>query len=500
MIDAFMGGLSIYFSWPTIGYVIAGCIMGLMFGLIPGLGGSLAMAMLLPVTFGMDMNVAIPLLVSTWGASEGSATAILFNIPGEAENAATLIDGHPLAQQGRAGEACAASGFSSLMGVLLALLIFVSVLPIARGIVMYFGPPEFFVLAMLGLLTIAAISKGNLIKGLVVMCVGIVLAFHGTNPITGGIRYTFGSVYLWEGVPMLTALIGLFGLAECVKLLAEKTAIVKSNILVKGGYLTGIVAVIKNWKTWLMGAVMGSVLGAIPGVGGSVPSWLAYSGAVTITGRGEKFGEGNIKGVIAPEAANNAKDVGHLMPLIMLGIPGSVTSAMLATALILHGIYPGRELITKHLDTCFLILQCLAFSNIFSQSFTMFCSKYYARMTIVSPLLLVPVITTTCLVGAFNVRKNMIDVALTVLFCLLGYFMDRYNVPKIGIVMGIVLTPLAERSFQTALQMSDGDYSIFLTRPASATIIAVATAIVLYQVVDSMNKRRKVTERLGKTP
>lgn len=493
MIEGFTGGLSILFSWPTIAFMIIGSILGLVFGLLPGLQGSLALATLIPVTFGMDMNQAVPLLIGAWGASEGSATAILFNIPGESENAATLFDGHPLAQQGRAGEALGAAGFSSLCGVLLAILIFITILPIMRPVVLAFGPPEFCLLAILGLCTIAVISKGSIIKGLFVMSIGMMLSFHGTNPITGGTRYTFGSMYLWEGIPLLPALIGLFGLAECIKLLSQKSTIVRSNILVKGGVLKGIAAVIKNWKCWLLGASIGTLVGAIPGIGGSVSSYLAYSSAVTITGRGEQFGNGNIKGVIAPEAANNAKDGGALMPALILGIPGSVATAILITALILHGIYPGRELITKHIDIVFLILQCLAFSNIVSQSFVMFAGKYLARLTITPPYILVPIISTTCLVGSYTVRQNMIDVGMAGLFCLLGYFLDKYNFPKIGILMGLILTPLAERSFHTSLQIAEGDYSIFITRPGSVILILLILTALFFPVVLKVYKKIKKT-------
>jgi putative tricarboxylic transport membrane protein len=491
MIEGFIGGLSIMFSWPTIIFLIIGSIMGLVFGLLPGLQGSLALATLIPVTFGMDMYQAIPLLIGAWGASEGSATAILFNIPGEGENAATMFDGYPLAQQGRAGEALGAAGFSSLCGVLLAILIFIILLPIMRPIVLAFGPPEFCLLAILGLCTIAVISKGNIVKGLFIMCIGMLMALHGTNPITGGIRYTFGTLYLWEGVPLLPTLIGLFGLTECLKLLSQKSTIVRSNVLVEGGVLKGIRAVIKNWKCWGFGACLGTLIGAIPGVGGSVASYLAYSSAVTITGRGEKFGNGNIKGVIAPEASNNAKDGGALMPALILGIPGSVSTAIMITALILHGIYPGRELITNHLELVFLILQCLAFANMVSQNFVMFAGKYLARLTIAPPYMLVPVISTTCLVGAFTIRHNIIDVALAGCFSFVGYFLDKYNFPKIGILMGLILTPLAERSFHSSIQISDGSYGIFVTRPGSLTLIILILFVLLFPLFFNLYKRLK---------
>lgn len=491
MIEGFVGGLSIMFSWPSFLFLAIGSLMGLVFGIFPGLQGSIALAMLLPVTFGMDMHQAIPLLIGAWGASEGSATAILFNLPGESENAATLFDGHPMAQQGRAGEALGAAGFSSLCGVFLAITIFTIMLPIMRPIILAFGPPEFCLLALLGLCTIAVISKGNMVKGLFIMCVGMLFAFHGTNPVTGGIRYTFGTLYLWEGIPLLPSLIGLFGLAECIKLLSQKSTIARSNVLVAGGVLKGIKSVITHWKCWGLGASLGTLIGVIPGVGGSVASYLAYSSAVTITGRGEQFGNGNIKGVIAPEASNNAKDGGALMPALMLGIPGSVSTAILITALILHGIYPGRELITKHVDIVFLILQCLAFSNIVSQSFVMFAGKYLARLTIVPPYILVPVISTTCIVGSYVVRQNVYDVALAGFFSLLGFFLDKYNFPKIGILMGLILTPLAERSFHTSLQISEGSYLIFINRPGALILCLLILVALTFPLLLNLYQRMK---------
>ena len=489
MIEAFLQGLGLMLSLPTFGFLIVGCLMGVVFGIFPGLQGSIALAMLIPLTFGMEAHQAIALLIGAWGASEGSATAILFNLPGESENAATLFDGHPLAQQGRAGEALGAAGFSSLCGVLLAILVFMVLLPVMRPIVLAFGPPEFCLLAILGLTTIAVISKGNVVKGLFIMCIGMIFAFTGTNPVTGGIRYTFGALYFWEGIPLLPTLIGLFGLAECIKLLSQKTTILRSAVLVEGGVLKGIKSVIKNWKCWGLGASIGTLIGTIPGVGGSVASYLAYSSAVTITGRGEAFGNGNIKGVIAPEASNNAKDGGALMPALMLGIPGSVSTAILITALVLHGIYPGRQLVTSHLEIVFLILLCLAFANVVAQSFVMFAGKYLARLTTVPPHILVPVISTTCIVGSYVVRQNIFDVALACFFCIFGYFLDKYHFPKIGILMGLILTPLAERAFHSSLQISEGSYRIFINRPGSLTLFIIIIVVLVFPVLLSIYKR-----------
>jgi len=491
MVEGFIGGLSILFAWPAIGLFLVGAVMGLAFGLLPGLQGGLALATLIPVTFGMPTNQAIPLLIGAWGASEGSATSILFNMPGEAENAATMLDGYPLAQQGRAGEALGAAGFSSLCGVMISIGIFMIVLPIMRPIVLAFGPPEFCLLAILGLSAIAVISKGSMVKGLFIMCIGMLLSFHGTNPITGGIRYTFGSLYLWEGIDLVPVLIGLFGLTECMNMLSHKSTVTRSTIRVGGGVFKGIRAVIKNWKLNVCCATIGTLCGTVPGVGGTVASWLAYSTGITVFGRGETFGNGNIKGVIAPESANNAKDGASLMPAFILGIPGTVSMAMMITALIIHGIYPGRDLITHHLDLVFLVLQCLALANIFAQSFTMFAGKLMARITLVRPHVVVPIIATTCLMGAFTIRNSLMDVGLAGFFCIFGYLLDKYHFPKIGILMGLILTPMAEESFHSSIQISRGSYSIFVTRPGSLVLITLILCVLFLPFIVGTYRKLK---------
>ena len=311
MFDGLIQGLHLILTVHGIGMLALGVVVGLVFGAIPGLGGTTAMALFIPLTYGMQSQDAMALAGGIMGAVAfgGTITAILLNTPGTPMSAATCFDGYPLAQQGKAGMAIGAAGMSSSLGGLFGVLILVAVMPIARALVLSFGPAEFFMMALLGLSSIAASTGGMFLRGLISGAVGLMMAYVGYNSVSGGIRYTLGIDYLWDGIPLVPSLIGLFAIAEMIKLSAIGGTVVRTKEFGERivGVRDGIATTFRNWPTVLRGSTLGALIGAIPGVGGTVASFLAYSVTMQVSKHPDRFGKGEIQGVIGPEFSDQCQ-------------------------------------------------------------------------------------------------------------------------------------------------------------------------------------------------
>ena len=465
---------STVFSPTGIALVIGGTLLGVIVGSIPGLGGPVALSLLIPVTFEFEPQFAFLVLAATLGGVNfgGSITAILLNTPGTAPNAATTYDGFPLAKQGRGAEAIAASAVASGTGAVLGLLLFAALLPVLTPVALAFWSPEYFWLALVGIATIAVASDGSVVDDLVAGGIGIVLTFHGVSAVTGGIRYTAGTQYLQSGVPLVPAIIGLFAVAQMVELFASDTTVSDGGSLT-GSRMRGITATLARWPTAVGSGLLGWAIGVIPGVGGTVANFVAYLQAKERSAAPETFGEGNIAGVIASEAANDAKDGGSLVPTLALGIPGSASTAVLLSALLLHGLTPGPLLIAERLDVVLVVLLALVCSNVLTSAIGLVGSPAFAAVTRIPPAVLVPIVFGLAVVGAFAVRGRIGDVALMSGFGLLGYAMRRLDISRIALIIGLVLGGLVEANFHRSLQISGGDYGIFLSRPLSVALVAV---------------------------
>ena len=462
------------FSPFGIALVVGGTLLGVVVGSIPGLGGPVALSLLIPVTFEFEPRFAFLMLAATLGGVNfgGSITAILLNTPGTAPNAATTYDGFPLAKQGRGAEAIAASAVASGAGAVLGLLLFAALLPVLTPVALAFWSPEYFWLALVGIATIAVASDGSVVDDLVAGGIGIVLTFHGVSAVTGGIRYTAGTQYLQSGVPLVPAIIGLFAVAQMVELFASDTTVSDGGSLT-GSRMRGITATLARWPTAVGSGLLGWAIGVIPGVGGTVANFVAYLQAKERSAAPETFGEGNIAGVIASEAANDAKDGGSLVPTLALGIPGSASTAVLLSALLLHGLTPGPLLIAERLDVVLVVLLALVCSNVLTSAIGLVGSPAFAAVTRIPPAVLVPIVFGLAVVGAFAVRGRIGDVALMSGFGLLGYAMRRLDISRIALIIGLVLGGLVEANFHRSLQISGGDYGIFLARPLSIALVAV---------------------------
>jgi len=479
------------FSPFGVALVVGGTLLGVTVGSIPGLGGPVALSLLIPITFEFEPRIAFLVLAATLGGVNfgGSITAILLNTPGTAPNAATTYDGFPLAKAGRGAEAIAASAVASGTGALLGLALFALLLPVLAPLALAFWSPEYFWLALVGIATIAVASDGAVVDDLVAGGIGIVLTFHGVSAVTGGIRYTAGTQYLQSGVPLVPALIGLFAIAQMVELFATDATVADEGSL-SGDRVRGIKATLERWPTAVGSGVLGWAIGVVPGVGGTVANFVAYLQAKERSTAPETFGEGNIAGVIASEAANDAKDGGSRVPTLALGIPGSASTAVLLSAFLLHGLTPGPLLIAERLDVVFVVLLALVCSNVLTSAVGLVGSPVFARVTRVPPPVLVPVVFGLSVVGAFAVRGRIGDVALMAGFGLLGYTMRRLEVSRIALVIGLVLGGLVEENFHRSLQISGGDYGIFLARPLSIGLVFVLVAVLAVPLVRASRSKK----------
>lgn len=466
-------------SPKTLVFLVSGVVIGLVFGVIPGLGGTTALALLLPLTFGMDVLHAFAMAGGIMGAVAmgGSISAILLNAPGTAPSAATCLDGHPLAKQGRAADAIGAVATASPLGGLFGVLTLLLVLPVAREIVLLFGPPEFFLVAVFGIVTVAVSSSRNLLRGLVAGGVGLMLSFVGYDTVHGGVRFTFGSDYLWDGIPLIPSLVGLFGMAEMIRLSIEGGSVATDTTSVRfDGVTAGMRATFRHWKTVIRGSVIGTLIGAIPGVGGTVATFIAYTTTKNADRDPDSFGTGRIEGIVAPESANNAKDSGALLPTLAFGIPGSAEMAVFLGILILHGMQPGPAIFADHQQDIYGLILALTLAAVLASIIGITFVRWLAAITLVKGEILAPVVIAVSLVGVYAINLTVGDVVLAALLGILGYLMLRFDYPRLPLVIALILGETAERGFQQAMMIGQGNVSIFFQ---STTSIVLVVLIVL---------------------
>jgi putative tricarboxylic transport membrane protein len=497
MLESTFAALQILFTPKAVLFLGLGVVVGLLFGVMPGLGGTTAIALLMPLTFTMDPNHAMMLVGGIMGAvsAGGSVSAILINTPGTAPNAATCFDGYPLAQQGKAGLAIGAAQAASVIGGFIGIFTLIAIIPIAKQIVLLFGPPEYFMLAMMGLAAIAVSTGGQFLRGLIAGAIGLMLAFVGYDSVSGDIRYTLDSDYLWDGIPLVPALTGLFAISEMIALSVSGGTIAQEQVKTRVTQVwEGAMSVFRHWKVMLQGSVIGTFIGAIPGLGGTVAAFLAYTAAMQISKNPETFGKGNIEGVIGPEAANNSKDGGALIPTLSFGIPGSAEMAIFMGVLVLHGIEPGPMLLIKHEGVMFSLILALLASTLLSAVITLMIARQLALITFVDVHILVPVVISAALAGVYALRETAGDVILAGIFGIVGYIMIRFRYPRVTLVIALILGELAERSYHQSLNMGDGSAAIFFTRTTSLVLFLVSIGFLLLPAAQYLRNFKRSPE------
>src|SRR3954466_9064687 len=431
-------------------YLMAGCMMGLVLGIVPGIGGPARPAMLLPCTFGMDPYSAFALLLGL-GATTATGDpipAILFGVPGGAASAATVLDGFPMAKKGEAGRALSAAYMSSLMGGIFGAALLAISIPILRPVMLYLGSPELLAFSVLGISMVAVLSGNAPLRGIAVGCLGVMIAMIGSDPQTGTLRWTFDNLYLWDGLPLTPLLLGLFALPELCDLLINRSAIagkVDKKDIYKGQW-QGVKDCFDNWWLIMRCSWIGGGIGSIPGISASVVDWLAYGHALkTEKGASATFGKGDVRGVIASESSNNAKEGGALVPTVAFGVPGSATMAILLGAFLIHGLVPGPDMLTKNLDVTYSMVWSVALANILGAGLCYAFSPQFAKLATLRYTLILPAVLGIVYIGAFEATRSWGDLFALLFFGLLGWLMKQFKWPRPPLVLGVVLGDTIER-------------------------------------------------------
>lgn len=471
-----MLGLTNLLTIKSLLAVTIGTSLGLFVGAMPGLSATMAIALLLPVTFGMDPATGISMLASLYmGAMYGgSIAAILIKTPGTPAAAATVMDGYPLAQQGKAGKALGVSLTASLIGGVISSIALLTIAPILGNFALQFGPVELTAVAVLGITIIGSLSQGSAILGLLAGIIGLLLSLVGMDPITGSPRFTFGNIYLFSGVPYTVALIGLFSIPQAIRLIEKQEGAKK--IISK--FTDKMLPTWEEFKlifpTTLRSSAIGVFTGLVPGTGGDTACWFAYNEAKRFSKFKSKFGKGSLEGLAAAESANNAVVGGALIPTITLGIPGSSATAIIMGGLMVHGIMPGPTLMTEYAGVTYTLIWALMFSNIAMFVLGLLFTRVAVNVTKIQNKILAPVIIILCVIGSFAINNSVFDVYLMFAFGILGYFMDKIKMPTAPMVVGMILGKMLDTSLHQSLLISGGSWMIFFQNPISAVLLAIA--------------------------
>ena len=443
--------LVIMFDPMRLAFLFAGVVIGLVLGVIPGLGGIIGLALLIPFTFDMDRYAAFAFLLGMGAVTTTSDTipAVLFGVPGTAGSAATVLDGHPLAKQGQAGRAFGAAFTASMFGGVLGALLLAVSIPVLRPMMLFIGSPELLAFSIFGLSMVSVLSGGTPLRGLIAACIGLLIAMVGSDPQAGINRMSFGSVYLWEGVPLVPIVLGLFALPEIADLTFSRTTIAQyapAKDDSRSGQWEGVKDTFRHWWLVVRVSFIGAGLGAVPGLGNAVVDWVAYGHAArSEKGASETFGKGDIRGVLASEGSNNAKDGGGLVPTIAFGVPGSTSMALLLGVFLIHGLTPGPEMIISHLDVTYAMVWSIALANILGTGICFMFANQFARLALIRYSIIAPIVLSLIFVGAFQGTRSWGDIYTLLVFGLIGWSMKRLHWPRPPLILGVVLGTIVER-------------------------------------------------------
>ena len=465
-------------QWPAIGYLCLGVVLGMFFGAVPGLSGLVGMAILLPFTFGMEPASAFAFLLGMYAVTTTADTlaSVLLGIPGTAASPATILDGYPMAARGEAARALGAAYTVSMVGGVLGAVVLALSIPMVRPLILSFSDPEFFALAVLGLTMVGTLSGGSIYKGLAAACFGLLISTVGYAEFGGVPRYTFGVNYLLSGLPIVPYVLGLFAIPELLELAVRNTSISRIDKSdVKATMLDGEKDAAKHWWLGLRCTAIGVYVGMLPGLGGSIVDWVAYGHAVQSVKDNPRFGTGDVRGVIAPEAANNAMKGGALLPTIAFAIPGSASMAILLGAFQIQGLEPGPQMLTSQLNITFSLVWTLAIANVLGAAALMVWGNQVAKVTFVQGHIIVPAILLFVFMGAWMSGGGLGDWTTLLFFGVLGYAMKQGGWPRPPVVLGFILGKIMETAMNISIQ-THGSGSF--TRPI-VLIIVVLTVITL---------------------
>jgi len=472
MWEAFAAGLIHLMQWQIIGFMLLGVVIGLWIGAVPGVGGLVGLAIILPFTYDMQPIAAFALMLSLFAVlgTGDTITSVLLGIPGG--GAATVVDGYPMAKRGEAARALGAAYTCSMLGGVIGGFIMAASLPFILPVILWFGSPEFFMLAVLGLAMVGSLAGASVLKGIGAAFIGLLIAQVGYGVIQPVPRFTLGTSYMIDGLPLIPVVLGLFALPELLELAVKHTSIARVPKIESqaAGIIRGIKDTFENWWLMIRSTFIGIYVGMVPGLGASIVDWLAYGHAVQSAKDKSQFGNGDVRGVIAPEAANNSVRPGALIPALAFGIPGSASTAILLSAMLIHGLRPGTEMLTTKLDFTFSMVWIIILANIIGAVALMFATYYIARIAFIPGNLLVPAVMLFIFMGTWVGSTDLGDWITLLIFGVIGVLVKGAGWPRPPIILALVLGPLMEKSFFLSMQ---GFGAQFVLRPATLVISAL---------------------------
>jgi putative tricarboxylic transport membrane protein len=495
-------GFQIAISPYNLFIAAVGILLGTIIGVLPGLGGANGVAILLPVTFTMPPTSAIFLLSCIyWGALFGGAiTSILFNIPGEPWSVATTLDGYPLAKQGKPARALTAAFTSSFVGAFFSIVLITFFAPLLADISLKFGPPEFFAIQLLTFSAFVGLGGGSPLKSLASILIGFILAAVGLDIVTGKLRLTFGTIELMRGFNFIVAVIGLFGISEI--LLTVEEGLEFKGVRARMSFREMLVTwreLLGCWRTFLRGALIGFWMGFKPG-GATPASFMSYGFAKRFSKHPERFGKGEIEGIVAPETAAHAAGVAALLPMIVLGIPGSPTAAVMLGGLLIWGLQPGPTLFTDKPDFVWGLIASMYTGNVIGVIMVLAFVPLFAAILRIPFAILTPLIVVICAIGAYAVNNSMIDIWYMLIFGVIGYVFKKLDYPLAPLVLALVLGDMAENALRQSLIMSQGSFMIFFGSPIAAVITAGALFLFLMPVMSPWWRRMRGSSAAAPAP
>lgn len=485
-------GFSVVMTFQNLLFCFLGVLMGTLVGVLPGLGPVAAISMLFGATLHVPPVAGIIMLGGIYYGAQygGSTTSILLKIPGESSSVITCLDGYEMARKGRGGAALGISAFGSFIGGTLSVIGLVVIAPPLANFAIRFGFAEMFSLMCLGLVVVTFLARGSMVKALMMAALGLFLGTVGTDIITGKSKFTFGIDALMDGVGLVPVAMGLFGISEIISNIEAQQKEVFSKAI------SSLLPNLKDWKDsfWPMmrGTLVGFFLGVLPGGGGVIASFTSYGVEKKISKHPELFGTGVIQGVAGPETANNAGATGAFVPLLTLGIPTSATMALLLGLLLTHGVQVGPLFLTQHSDIFWGVVASMYVGNVLLLVLNLPLIGLWVKILKVPYAILSPLVLLFCVIGCYSINNNTTELLLMFFFAVVGYFMKKFEYEPAPLLLGLILSPMMENNFRQALLVSQGSFMIFVSRPISATLLAIATVLLFYPVVPWFRFRRKL--------
>ena len=494
--DNIMLGLTTALDWNNLLWCIIGVSLGTLIGVIPGVGTLATMSLLFPITYVLEPTAALIMLAGIWyGSTYGGSTAsILLNLPGTPANAVTCLDGFPMAKQGRAGVALLMTTIASFFGASVGILMMMLFAPLVAEVAFKFGPAEYFSMMVLGLVAASVVSSGSAIKGITMVVAGVLLGMVGTDVNSGVARFDLGFPELQDGVQIVAIAMGLFGVTEIIASINHvKAADRKIDVSMKAMLPTRD-EMRRSWGPMARGSSLGSFFGVLPGVGPTVAAFMAYALEKRTSKTPERFGKGAIEGIMAPESANNASDQASFIPTMTLGIPGSVTMALIIGALMIHGIQPGPQMLTEQPEMFWGLVMSFWIGNIVLVVLNVPMIGLWIRVLTIPYHILYPAIVMFICIGTYSVNNNVFDVYAVLVFGIGGYVLRVLDFPPAPLLLGYVLGPMLEENFRRAMLLSRGSIQTFIERPISMWVLVLTAALLVWGLWSGLRQRSTVTQ------